>query len=124
MKHLLLSILLITLGADKVSEEYNAEVISVYDGDTVTCDIDLGFDVHTIQKVRLHGIDAPEIRGEERPEGLISRDALRGLINGEDIRIVNHGRGKYGRVIGELYIDTISVSDWMVRNGYAEYRDY
>ena len=47
--------------------EYRAHIIKVYDGDTVTADIDLGFNVILKkQKLRLIGIDAPEIRGAER----------------------------------------------------------
>ena len=49
---------------------YKAEVVSVYDGDTITVDIDLGFNVVLRkQKIRLGGINTPEIRGEEREEG-------------------------------------------------------
>lgn len=58
--------------------EYRAFVRKVYDGDTVTVDIDLGFDVVLQkQKIRLLRINAPEVRGEQRQEGLKSRDALR-----------------------------------------------
>ena len=61
--------------------EYRAFVRKVYDGDTVTVDIDLGFDVVLKgQKIRLVRINAPEVRGKERPEGLKSRDALRNKI--------------------------------------------
>ena len=58
--------------------EYRAYVRKVYDGDTVTVDIDLGFDIilHK-QKIRLLRINAPEVRGIERELGLKSRDALR-----------------------------------------------
>ena len=61
--------------------EYRAYVRKVYDGDTVTVDIDLGFDVVLkAQKIRLVRINAPEVRGKQRLEGLKSRDALRGKI--------------------------------------------
>ena len=61
--------------------EYRAFVRRVYDGDTVTVDIDLGFDVVLRnQKIRLVRINAPEVRGVQRPEGLKSRDALRAKI--------------------------------------------
>lgn len=108
-----------------VCKEYNAYVEYVYDGDTITVDIDLGFGISKEDKIRLARIDAPEVRGVERPEGIVSRDALRELIDGKTIRFEDHGRGKYGRIIGEVYVDdTVNVSDWLVRNGYAEYRDY
>jgi micrococcal nuclease len=53
--------------------EYKALIISVYDGDTVTALVDLGFFVKKEAKLRLYGIDTPEIRGEEREKGLISK---------------------------------------------------
>ncbi len=62
---------------------YKADVTEVYDADTITADIDLGF--HTWrkdEKLRLYGIDAPEVRGKSRPQGLLSRDWLRGQIQG------------------------------------------
>lgn len=85
---------------------YKAHVTKVYDGDTVTADIDLGFNmVMRKQKLRLLGIDTPEIRGEERPEGLVSRDRLSELILNTDVHIVTHkdSKGKYGRWLVTIY---------------------
>jgi micrococcal nuclease len=108
-----------------VCNEYNAHVLYVYDGDTITVDAELGFTIHKEEKLRLARIDAPELRGDERPQGLESRDALRELIDGEDITFTDEGKGKYGRTIAEVFVqDTINISDWLVRNGYAEYKDY
>ena len=54
---------------------YRATVVSVYDGDTCTVDIDLGLNTWVRgEKLRLYRINAPELRGVERPEGLKSRD--------------------------------------------------
>lgn len=124
MKHLLTISLLFLLSSANICEEYRATVLSVYDGDTMTCNIEIGFDLYKLEKVRLSGIDAPELRGEERLEGIKSRDALRELTLGKQLRLVNEGTGKYGRTIATLYLDTINISNWMVRNGYAEYRTY
>ena len=85
---------------------YKAHITKVYDGDTVTADIDLGFNmVMRKQKLRLLGIDTPEIRGEERAEGLISRDRLSELILNTDVHIVTHQdkSGKYGRWLVTIY---------------------
>lgn len=119
-------VILITMSFSPISvcDEYNAHVDSVYDGDTVTCDIEVGFGIHIIERIRLSRINAPEVRGAEKPQGYISRDALKELIEGKDIILINLGRGKYGRVIGELEIDGVNVSDWLVENGYAVYRTY
>ena len=78
----------------------------MYDGDTVTADIHLGFNmVMRKQKLRLLGIDTPEIRGEERAEGLVSRDRLSELILNTDVHIVTHQdkSGKYGRWLVTIY---------------------
>jgi len=55
-------------------------VTEVYDGDTCTVDMDLGFKIHFTEVVRLMGINAPALRGSERPAGLVSRDRLREKI--------------------------------------------
>jgi micrococcal nuclease len=125
MKALLISLALLCVAPVNTCEEYEAYILAVYDGDTVTADLELGFNISIIEKIRLYGIDAPEIRGSERPEGLIAKQALLDLIGNKEVVIINHGRGKYGRVIGEIILDdTLNVSDWMVRNGYAVYKDY
>ena len=105
--------------------EYRAHVASVYDGDTITVNVDLGFHIQHKIKVRLANIDAPEIRGAEREEGIQSRDALRRLIEGAPVRVktFRDRTGKYGRYIANVYTDDhgeLCVNEWMVANGYAE----
>lgn len=103
--------------------EYRAFVRRVYDGDTVTVDIDLGFDVVLRnQKIRLVRINAPEVRGVQRPEGLKSRDALRAKIGNRWIRIKTEKdkKGKWGRWLGEIWLDEECVNDWLLKEGYAE----
>ena len=68
--------------------EYRAYVRKVYDGDTITVDIDLGFGIVVQgQKIRLLRLNAPEIRGEEREEGLKSRNFLREKSGSKWIKI-------------------------------------
>ena len=103
--------------------EYRAFVRKVYDGDTITVDIDLGFDVVLKgQKIRLLKINAPEVRGKERIEGLKSRDALRKKIGNKWIKLKTHQdkKGKYGRWLGEIWHEEECVNDWLVLEGYAE----
>ncbi|MEX2579912.1 MAG: thermonuclease family protein [Verrucomicrobiales bacterium] len=88
--------------------EYRARVTDVYDGDTVTVDVDLGFNVWIhAEEIRLLGIDAPDVRGPERPEGLVSRDALRDLIDGKDvvIRTVKDPEGKDPRYLADVFVE-------------------
>ena len=62
--------------------EYNANVVRVYDGDTVWADIDLGFDTWLKNHpIRLSGIDTPEVRGSEKEAGIVSRDRLIELLD-------------------------------------------
>ena len=103
--------------------EYRAYVRKVYDGDTITVDIDLGFDMilHK-QKIRLLKINAPEVRGPSRELGLKSRDALREKIGSKwiKLKIQKDKKGKYGRWLGEIWINDVCVNDWLLKEGYAE----
>ena len=109
---------------------YRAKVIKVYDGDTITVEIDLGFNIKITEKLRLIRINTPEVRGEERERGLISRDRLRELILNKEIIIKTNKdkKGKYGRYLGEVIYEgeygTINVNDWLVNEGLAEYKNY
>lgn len=111
---------------------YKAHVASVYDGDTCTVNIDLG--LHTWiheEKIRLARIDAPEIRGAEREQGIIARDYLRELILDRDIILntIKDQKEKYGRYLGEIWVKDdngvyFNVNDKMVTEGHAVYFDY
>ncbi len=106
---------------------YRGYVTKVYDGDTITVDIDLGF--HVVmkkEKIRLYRINTPEVRGEQRPQGLISRDWLRERVLEKDVKLVTYQdkKGKYGRWLADIWIDDICINDELVRNGLAEYKDY
>lgn len=112
--------------------KYLAKVTYVYDGDTITVDIDLGLKtwVHN-EKLRLSRINTPEVRGDERESGLRSRDFLRELIDGKEIYIATEKdkKGKYGRYLAELWLEKtpnewINVNDLLVEKGYAEYKSY
>ena len=105
---------------------YRAKIISVYDGDSVTAVIDLGLHTCREVKIRLSYINAPEIRGESRPRGLVSRDELRSLILGKEVFIKTSldKKDKYGRLLGEIWFTTdevsfVSVNSLMVKSGFA-----
>ena len=101
--------------------EYKAYVTKVYDGDTITVDIDLGFEVWLkSQKLRLAGINTPEVRGTSRHEGIRSRDALRSKILKKKVMIKSHGRGKYGRWIAEVFLEGSSMNQWLLNEGFAK----
>ena len=80
---------------------YKANVESTYDGNTVRVNIDLGLKTWIMDEpIRLFGINAPELKGPERPKGLKSRDRLRELINGKEIFLetIKDTKGKFGRL--------------------------
>src|SRR5574341_2033691 len=110
---------------------YQAKVVSVYDGDTCTVDIDLGLRtwVHN-EKLRLARINAPEVTGVERPAGLAAREFLRSLIEGRvfHLQTIKDRQEKYGRYLAEIFIQQgevwVNVNDLMVQYGHAVYKDY
>lgn len=108
---------------------YRALVTSVYDGDTCTVDIDLGLKtwLHS-EKLRLHRINTPELRGSDREAGLAARDYLRSLIDKKEVLLqtVEDKTGKFGRYLAELWIlnnegKWINVNDQMIASGHAGY---
>lgn len=106
---------------------YKANVTKVYDGDTITCDIDCGFGVVLMkQKIRLYGLNAPEVRGDSKEQGIVSRDKLRDRILNKEIRLktIKDKKGKYGRYIATVYLDTENINDWLVENNLAVKADY
>ncbi|MCI0505719.1 MAG: thermonuclease family protein [Gammaproteobacteria bacterium] len=111
---------------------YRALVKYVYDGDTITVDIDLGLHawMHD-EKIRMARINTPELKNDEREAGLKSRDYLRGLIEGKEIflQTFKDEKGKYGRYIAEVWLEQspnewINVNDLLVEKGYARYASY
>lgn len=105
---------------------YKAVIRSVYDGDTVRVDIDLGFSTWIYnQSLRLSGIDTPEIRGDERQEGLVARDYVRSKVpvgSTVIIRTEKDGKGKYGRRLATILYgdDLIDLNEELVTEGLAE----
>jgi len=114
---------------------YNFRVIKinrVVDGDTIDVTIDLGFDLYKKERVRVAGVDTPEKRTrnlEEKALGIDAtnwiKDKLTGAIAGDDDLVIRTelvgGTGKYGRLLGWLYIgdNTISINEQMIAAGYA-----
>ena len=108
------------------------EINRVLDGDTIDVTIDLGFDLYKKERVRIAGIDTPEKRTRDLEEKALGIDAtnwmkeqLEDAINGESeltIRTeLKGGMGKYGRLLGWLYVGDadISLNEAMILTGYA-----
>ena len=114
---------------------YNFRVIEinrVVDGDTIDVTIDLGFDLDKKERVRIAGVDTPEKRTRDLDEKELGIDAtnwmkekLEGAIHGDDDLVIRTelvgGMGKYGRLLGWLYIGDgeASLNEQMIEEGYA-----
>ena len=127
---------------------YNFRVVSidkVVDGDTIDVTLDLGFDICKSERVRVAGVDTPEKRTRNLEEKELGIDAsewlesqLEGAIGGEEDLVIRTelkgGMGKYGRLLGWLYIGypttcetdcecechkQVSLNEKMVEKGYA-----
>ena len=108
------------------------KINKVVDGDTIDVTIDLGFDLYKKERVRIAGVDTPEKRTrdlEEKALGLDAtawmKDKLTETIKGDEELIIRTelkgGTGKYGRLLGWLYVgeDDISLNEKMITEGYA-----
>ena len=102
---------------------YTARIISVYDGDTVTAMVDLGFHVQKEIKVRLSGIDTPEVRGEERRQGLLAKTRLIELVLDKEVIIqtFKDKQEKYGRWLGLIFVpgNPKAVNHILIEEGFA-----
>jgi micrococcal nuclease len=107
--------------------EYNANLVRVYDGDTIWVDIDLGFGIWMKnQAIRLVNIDTPEVRGVEKAEGFISRDRVIQILEESGNKCVlkttlGGSRGKYGRILAEIFVEneTKSINEMLLDEGLA-----
>jgi micrococcal nuclease len=124
-----------TMTATKLSNSlyfYQAIVRSVYDGDTITVDIDLGLHIWSHgEKLRLLRINTPELRGSSHEAGVAARDFLRSLVEGRPVVIetFKDDKEKYGRYLAEVWVADengryYNVNDCMVKEGHAEYKEY
>ena len=114
---------------------YNFRVVEinrVVDGDTIDVTIDLGFDLFKKERVRVAGVDTPEKRTrdlEEKELGIEAtnwlKEKLDGAISGDDDLVIRTelvgGVGKYGRLLGWLYVGDsgTSLNEQMIAEGYA-----
>ena len=109
------------------------KIVKVLDGDTIDVLIDLGFDLFKKERVRIAGVDTPEKRTRDLEEKALGIDATNWLKkkledtiagDGDELTIRTElvgGTGKYGRLLGWLYIneDLISLNEQMIEEGYA-----
>lgn len=111
---------------------YKAKMTRMIDGDTVDVDIDLGFHLAFSVRARLHGINAPELRGESKEKGIVARNRLQEMVLGADdivVRTFLDEKDKYGRVLVEVLktyrtqagdeLSLVNINERLVEEGLA-----
>lgn len=91
-------------------DPFDAQVVSVHDGDTIT--------VRSTEtsKIRLYGIDAPELK---QPHGQASKHALSEMTFGKSVKVTPIGKDRYGRILAKVEFDGVDVNRAMVEQGGA-----
>ena len=115
------------MGKEVKKHGYSCKLVRVVDGDTCDAMIDLGFNVWVKNRIRFMGVDAWESRTrnkEEKVKGLAAKAYVKDLLENSDdgkFSIISHGVGKYGRVLGELFVKghEKSVNELFKENGHA-----
>ena len=122
------------------SFEYNGTLVRVLDGDTIDCYIDLGFDLKIKKRIRYMGIDTWESRTRDKAEkvkGLAAKARNKELLEAGTFKIKSFGTGKFGRVLGEIFVSPdvvghevaegvdrssdglVSINDILINEGHA-----
>ena len=111
--------------------EYTATISNVVDGDTFDFDIDLGFGISYRGRLRLYGVDTPEMRGPEKLEGERVKQYVIGRLFGKQVQLkTKKWKGKYGRFVAEVYVFGkdddfgVNLAEELIDLGMAKKVDY
>ena len=107
------------MGKKVASFEYNGTLVKVVDGDTIDAYIDLGFALKIKKRIRYMGIDTWESRTrdkEEKVKGLAAKARNKELLEAGTFKIVSFGTGKFGRVLGEIFVSPDAVGHEVSEN--------
>ncbi len=104
--------------------EFETKVLRVLDGDTVDVLISFPFGISVNKRVRLYGINAPETRTrdkEEKVKGKAAKKRLAELLMEAHMKCVMkyYGDGKFGRPLGELFVNGVNLNQLLVKEGHA-----
>lgn len=114
---------------DLIGSSLITKITKITDGDTFRATINIGFDILLIdQRIRLYGIDAPEIKGKEKKRGIKTQKRLKWYLidYGQEVRIVlaKKKKDKYGRRLGRIFVKNkrgiwINVNESLINDGMA-----
>ena len=115
------------MGKQVKKHGYSAKLVRVVDGDTCDAMIDLGFNVWVKNRIRFYGVDTWESRTrdlDEKKLGLAAKAYTKDMLENSDegkFSLISHGTGKYGRVLGEIYVKghDKSLNELLKENGHA-----
>ena len=115
------------MGKQVKKHGYSAKLLRVVDGDTADAMIDLGFNTWVKKRIRFYGVDTWESRTrnlEEKKKGLAAKAFVKDLLQDSDdgkFSLISYGTGKYGRVLGEMFVKghEKSVNELLKENGHA-----
>lgn len=105
---------------------FRGHVTHVVDGDTIDCDIDVGFKVSMTHRLRLHGINTPELRSpdeETRERAIRAKQLVETYVLGKDVYVQTYKDDVFGRYLARVYVqhdsETYCLNDLLVETGYA-----
>jgi micrococcal nuclease len=96
-----------------------ATILKVVDGDTFDARVDTGFSNTHTDRFRMIGINTPETRGIERPQGLAVKEIVTEKLLDKDVVIETHGQDSFGRWLCVLWLDDVNINEWLLNEGYA-----
>ena len=93
---------------DRPAYRYRARCESVTDGDTIRATLDMGCHCYHVEAIRLRGVDTAEVRGAERPDGIVARAFVQLWVDtagtGEWPLIVETHKGEtFGRYVADVF---------------------
>ena len=102
---------------------YRAQIVNVVDGDTVDAIIDLGFYTSAHQRLRLNGIDTPEMHSSDsstRERAKLAKEYLAYRVLNREVTLESFGQEKYGRFLAEIYVNSESINKMLISLGHAK----
>lgn len=101
---------------------FNATVVHVVDGDTVDVVVDLGFQISYDVRLRLYGIDTPELRSsdaQERADAQVAKRRVAELLLDRKVTLETFKTDKYGRYLSVIYLDNANINEQLLTEGLA-----
>jgi micrococcal nuclease len=112
---------------------YEAKILSVHDGDTISVEVDLGFQIKFTDKIRFYGINAPELKIKDvnnkmqiNPEGMKTLAVVNDFIKAGDtivIETIKDKKEKFGRYLANIYVtkndEQIFLNKYLLDNNFA-----